>query len=713
MRYFIVIIFSISALSAGETTALFQSESLTAGPFPSDQLTVAAADQRTGRQINIPSTPCSTSFTGVLCGVTSQLNVLDGFSINPRTMICFSAAIDPGTLKNGISYFPLDGSSSAISINQIFYDPVSNCAFAKPDNVLRQRTRYFLAVTDAVQDSQGQKIGASSAFQTCLGNPTNRYCAALALAALRFTPQLNGNLVSASLFTTLSATTWLEDARNFVDANEPATSLPAGPVSVFSLNNLTSMTWLPQDAPAGSSEAIPLSALTNVGSVAFGLFLSPNYLNVSGAAAGSITPTPTNQAIPPPIPVPGTPSTIPAGFIPVSYHLFLPATKKPGRGYPVVIYGHGLGDNQFGAPTYIASTLASHGFATLAFEITGHGYGPGSTVQITDNQNNTYVVSTPGRGVAFSSAPIGPTNGCILSGALAVRDCGRQSVVDLFALVEMLRKTNGLGSVNPNRIYYIGQSFGSTYGTMFDAVEPAVEMAVLNGDGGTSVDVARLSISGRPLASAYLESLSPELLNVPPAPPEAYFNDNFNDNYVFRDVSPVVNNVPEAPALQAAFETADWLGMVGDPLAYAQHLTVAPLAGVPRKTTLFQFGLGDLEVANPTESAIVRAAQALPSTWYLRFDIAANLQPSLLGVEQAGVPYPILPHRFLSNPTIFGVTPELSISLAEQQQVAKFFEGWAFPDANRYLTPPFAAGDGLFEWSPPLPETLNFLQIPQ
>lgn len=712
MRYFVAFLCSISFLSAA-TTALFQSTSLTAGPFPSDRLTVAAPLQKTGVQVDLPATPCPVTFTGVVCGDTSQLNVLDGFSVNPRTMVCFSAAIDPATLKNGIGYFPLDGSSGAISINQIFYDPVSNCAFAKPDRVLRQQTRYFLAVTDAVLDSQGQRIVAASAFETCLHSPADPYCAALSLSAIRFSSQIEGRLVSASLFTTLSATAWLEDARRFVDANEPATSLPAGPVSVFALNNLTSMTWLPQDAPAGSAEAIPLSALNDVGSVAFGLFLSPNYLNVSGASAGSITPTPTAQPIPPPVAVQGMPSNIPAGFVPVSYHLFLPAGKPPARGFPVVIYGHGLGDNQFGAPTFIASTLAAQGFATLAFEITGHGYGPGGAVQLTDKQNNTYVVSTPGRGIAFSSAPIGPTDGCILPGALAVRDCGRQSAVDLFALVAMLRKTNGLGQVDPARIYYIGQSFGATYGTLFQAVEPAVEMAVLNGAGGTSVDIARLAISGRPLAAAYLAGVNPQLLNVPPAPPEAYFHDSFNDNYVFRDLPPVVNSVPEAPALQAAFETADWVGMVGDPLAYAQHLQVAPLSGVPPKMALFQFGLGDLEVPNPTESAVVRAAQGLPTTWYLRFDIAADMQPSLLGVEQPGVPYPILPHRFLSNPTIFGVPPELSISLAEQQQAAQFFQGWSFPDANRYLTPPFAPANALFEWSPVLPEQLNFVQIPQ
>jgi hypothetical protein len=244
-------------------------------------------------------------------------------------------------------------------------------------------------------------------------------------------------------------------------------------------------------------------------------------------------------------------------------------------------------------------------------------------------------------------------------------------------------------------------------------VEPSVAAAVLNGDGGTSVDVARLSISGRALGVGYLAPLG--LLNVPSAPPEAYFHDQFNDNYVFRDNPTVVNSVYHAMAAQAAFEAADWLGMLGDPLSFAGHLKTLPLAGVPPKPTLFQFGLGDLEVPNPAESGVVLAAQAQSSTWYFRFDLAAfNYgHPELLGVEMPGVLFQILPHRILSNPTIFDVPAETSIALAEQQQAAAFFlsGGRSNPDPNRFLTAPFSRGQNLFQLGGPLPEQLNFLQI--
>ncbi|HEY3936043.1 MAG TPA: hypothetical protein VGL97_01330, partial [Bryobacteraceae bacterium] len=186
----------------------------------------------------------------------------------------------------------------------------------------------------------------------------------------------------------------------------------------------------------------------------------------------------------------------------------------------------------------------------------------------------------------------------------------------------------------------------------------------------------------------------------------------FNDNYPFRDVPPVVNQVPGAMAIQAAFEAADWLGMLGDPLAYAPHLQQSPLSGMPAKSTLFQFGLGDLEVPNPTESAVVRAAGAQSTAWYFRFDKAAALAPDLVPLTSPDAGFPILPHRILSNPTIFDYPDETPIALAEQLQVAAYFSsgGAANPDPNPFLTGPFAH-QTLFEIPAALPEQLNYFQL--
>jgi hypothetical protein len=68
--------------------------------------------------------------------------------------------------------------------------------------------------------------------------------------------------------------------------------------------------------------------------------------------------------------------------------------------------------------------------------------------------------------------------------------------------------------------------------------------------------------------------------------------------------------------LQAAFEAADSLDMAGGPLAYAAHLSLAPLAGVPRKNALFQSDLGTLWISLADLQQIAQF-----------FEGAANLKP--------------------------------------------------------------------------------------
>jgi hypothetical protein len=638
------------------------------------------------------------------------LNQLDGFSVNPRITVCFSGPVDATTLRGGIGIVAVDESAAPIGINQVIFDPVGNCAYFKPDQVLDQQRRYLLTITSEVTDAGGKRLKADKDYCDCVKKGDSSYCQALAQAIdqVNDSGRGSGKIISASLFTTLSATSWLEQAHAAINSGAiPEAVLPAGLVSTFNLASVQSITWMAQAGIFGPTynQAIPLNVLAGVERISFGLYLSPLYLNQAGPQAGSITTTPTNLPI-----------SAPTGVAPVSFHVFLPpASSVPPGGFPVIIYGHGLGDSQFGAPTFAASTWAQKGFATLAIEITGHGYGPLSTTQIATTSGN-FTVLTPGRGIQFSlTTPIGPTDGCILPNALATRDCSRQTAVDLFALVRAIRDTHGLSlNLNPARIYYTGQSFGSFYGTLFEAVEPNVPAGTLNVGGGTQTDVARLSPIARALGAIYLGSFTPPLLNVPPAPLQAYFHDKFNDEYVYRD-QVITDSVPGALPIQAAFEEADWLGMLGDPLSYAAHLKSEPLAGVPVKPILVQFGLGDLEVPNPTESALVRAGGLQPSTWLLRTDLAAGIDPRLLGLTQPGVPYPIYPHRFLSNPTLFDpASPplETAIGVAAQKQIADFFAsgGATIPDPNQYFTGLFA-GQILFENPVTLPDGLNFLQI--
>ncbi len=73
------------------------------GPFPSDFLTVPDARQRTGLRINLP-VPSNCAAAPSECGEVALLNQLDGFSTNARATLKFSGAINPETLRAGVSY---------------------------------------------------------------------------------------------------------------------------------------------------------------------------------------------------------------------------------------------------------------------------------------------------------------------------------------------------------------------------------------------------------------------------------------------------------------------------------------------------------------------------------------------------------------------------------------------------------------------------------
>jgi hypothetical protein len=712
-------------LWCGNTAVIFQPSSPSVGPFPTNALSIQTPTQKTGLQVNLPlPQSCTSAPTAAECINTLLLNQLDGFSVNPRITVCFSGPVDVPTVSRAISIVAIDGGPS-IGINQVTYDPAGYCVYAKPDHVLDQDTQYLLVITSDVRDVNGERVNADNNYSDCVNNGNSTYCQALSQAIHSANTRgsgkkakTNGNndghvenahgndlgdAIAVSLFTTLSATHWLQQARANVNSSA-GVGILAGPLATFNLTDVTSIIWMPQTGIPGLSynQALPLNVLAGVDQISFGAYFSPLYLNTAGPEAGSISTTPTNLPISPP-----------GLVIPVSFHVFLPKTSAHSGKIPVIIYGHGLGDNQFGAPTFVASTWAKKGFATLAIEITGHGFGPGSVTQVTTNSGDL-IIPTPGRGIQFNPAlPIGPEDGCILPTALATRDCSRQTAVDLFALVRAIRDTQGLGlNLDPTRIYYTGQSFGSFYGTLFEAVEPNVSAGTLNSGGGTQAEVARLSPIARQLGAAYLSTFQPSLLNVPPALTQAYFHDTFNDEYVYRG-QVITNTVPGALPIQAAFEAADWLGMLGDPLSYAAHLKTEPLPGVPAKSILVQFALGDLEVPNPTESALVRAGKLKAATWLLRTDLAAAIDPRLLGLTQPNVPYPIYPHRFLSNPTLFDpASPplETAIGVAAQKQIADFFASGSILDPNQYFTGSFV-GLRLFQKPKPLPDRLNFLQI--
>src|SRR5579871_2031461 len=96
-RFTLLVISACISLWADDSTVLFQ-PSWDVGPFPTDALTSLDSTQATGRKINLtPPANCGNPALSA-CTNTALLNQLDGFSINPQIVVCFSAPADPNTL---------------------------------------------------------------------------------------------------------------------------------------------------------------------------------------------------------------------------------------------------------------------------------------------------------------------------------------------------------------------------------------------------------------------------------------------------------------------------------------------------------------------------------------------------------------------------------------------------------------------------------------
>jgi hypothetical protein len=638
----------IPGLALAATSVLYDPLSPTTGPFPSDLLTTPDPLQRTGLRLNLPVPDCATQYTQ--CQQTALLDQNDGFSLRPRIRVRFSGPVNTATLRDGI-YILGPGGRTIVNIDEVVWDPATNTVFAKPEVVLAQQTRYSLMITQAVKDASGAPIEAGA----------------------------------STTFTTMSATAWLEHARDILPY-VPTVVRFAEPQSTFRLADTTGIALHFQTGanPVRFSDvSLPIDAtlLTGIDRLIVGSFRSPRFLEDDQ----TIRPYPT---------LPGL--SVPAATEEIGFNAFLPDTAKPAAGYPVVIFGHGLGDSRFGGPTALAGPFARAGLATIAITTVGHGFGPFSTVSFTDRNGKTTTLPALGRGIDFNrDGNIDADEGCQIYTPipLGLRDCLRQTAVDLMQLTRVIRQGldldgDGVPDLDPSRIYYGGDSLGSLLGPVFVGAEPSVRAAAFNTGGATVTEIARFSPAYRPIIAGFLGANLPPLLNLP---------NGFDEDYPLPGQPVRVTTVPGALAIQNVLELTEWLDTAGDPGSFAARLAPRPM--------LVQFARADRTMPNPATSLFIRAAGLQSSTWIYRHDLARAKDPTL----------PLDPHPFLvlfvtlggSSIQLPGITG-LAISLDAQNQFAGFFaaDGRSIPDPNFYST--LLLGTKVFEIPTTLPLDLGF-----
>ncbi len=685
MSRIVVILLSLtllpSAFAAGVRVS-FDPSRPEVGPFPTDFLTVPDTAQRNGLRVNLPLPDCKAQPSD--CGEIGQLNLLDGFNPNTRITIKFTGPINPDTLRDGVFYIALDPVlpgrfmlgpvGQAIPIDQPIWDPSTNTAYAKPDSQLEAGRRYLIVVTDRVRDTAGDPVTADPNFNACITQGTATiYCAKLSSSLPHVQPLAAGStVVSASVYTTVAASAWFEQVLPIVDKT-PANFARTGTANTISMAKVSGITvhqHTGTNPDSFTDNVLPatadLIAQLGIGGIAFGSFQSPRFADKSL----SIPLIPTNSA----------PQV--TGTEEVFFHVYLPKTPAPVRGYPVIIAGHGYGDDSFGIASVIAAANAV-GYAVIGMDAVGHGGGPKTSVIFTSTDGTKTTFPAPGRAVDFDgNNKFDLPEGCIIllpGNPVGGRDCYRQTVVDYLQLIHAIRTGidldgNGTVDLDPTFINYYGQSYGGGYGALLTAVSPDIKSAVLNVPPGSQADT-RMSVGQRPLAILALASRQPSLLNK---------GVDFIDDIPLRYQAVKLRTTPGAAAIQEFIERLDWLEAPGSAIIHAAYMKQATLPGEAIKKVLFQFAFGDQTVANPSTSALIRSAYMWNQVSMYRHDIARTLDPTI----------PLNPHTYLVP---FGTTLQTIVGFAALQQGITFIASGSeqVPDANQLVHA--LTGKDLFE----------------
>jgi len=623
----------------------------TAGqPFPTNLYTVPDASQITDLRVDLPKPDCATHPSD--CADVAVLDTLDGFNIQPRISIPFSAPIDLSTVSSS-TVFLVGPQGHVVGINQAVWEPLTNTLHVESDEQLAQDTTYLLVVTRGVRGADGMPLEATDFrhdlnFGQTKDLDTKAYRQELleALPIAMAGGATPNEIAAASLFTTQSIDAISRQIRSQLSGGPASFTLgAAGERTVFPLSSVAGIQLRRQTGTTTfTTSFLPTPALAifpgSVGAIAFGSYASPNY----ETAAEVIPATGTKD---------GTP--VPQATREIQFTLFLPAGATPPGGWPTAIFGHGFGDSKDGAPWVVASSLAHAGIATIAINVVGHGGGALGTYTVLRTAEAPVTLPSGGRGIDQNgNGTIDSTEGVSAVGAQSLigsRDGLRQTTIDLMQLVKVVQggvDVNGDGSpdLSGSRIYYAGQSFGGIYGVQLLGLEPDIHAGVANVPGGSIIEIARLSPSFRPLVGSSLITRTPSLYN---AVPNASFT-SFVENIPLRNLPLLVDTVPGASAIQAVIDNTEWAQQAANPAAYAPFIT---------RPVIIQFARGDKTVPNPTASAILRAGQLASRATIFRNDLAFAANPA---VNKN-------PHTFLTNITGAGA----KYAFAAQQQIATFF----------------------------------------
>ena len=210
---FLTILALPSLAHAAGVQPRFDLSSPEGSPFPSNRWTQIDFSQNTFLRVNLPKPDCTVRPSD--CADIDVLNTLDGFNMQPRISIPFTGPIDPNSVNSSNVFLISLPDFKVTGINQVVWEVATNTLHVESDQLLRQHTTYILVVTTDVRDAAGKRIG-SAFFRPHMHGEMSDLVRGLP-GKLHLS-----DVAVASIFTTQSATSLLEQVRRQIDASTPA-----------------------------------------------------------------------------------------------------------------------------------------------------------------------------------------------------------------------------------------------------------------------------------------------------------------------------------------------------------------------------------------------------------------------------------------------------------------------------------------------------------
>ena len=500
-------------------------------PIPSNLFFLGSTDLT----LNAPTE----GLDGTAAALVDQINSLDGFSTTERWTVTFldnddgpgmvdPASVIPGQSVRVFQVNSLNGNPAAVASIQRELTPgleytaaaVGNVVFVIPLQPLAEYTNYMAVLTNDITDMAGNNATPDQFYFLTQADvpwvdeqgrstyPLLDDATAQGAEALRqLTATMEGaaatqginpdDVVLSFTVQTQSVQPVLQVARSLVQPAPVVMQPISGNTAALGLAGLADFAVGTITLPyylGIPSEENPVAPLTDFWTAAPGAYLPP-------FDALGLDPNSTNITQFNPIPVLTGLQTVPV-IVSVPSGM-----ERPAGGWPVVIYGHGLGRNRTDS-LVVADAYAAAGFATVAIDFPLHGVGPDSPF---------YVGAIPGVNERTFDLDVDQDGIPDPSGAYALnfqefrtsRDNLRQGVIDLSTLANSLGNfdldQDGVGDLRPFDVGYGGQSWGGINGTVFAALEPLVNKAYLNVPAGGLVRAGEASPNFGPTIRAGLE----------------------------------------------------------------------------------------------------------------------------------------------------------------------------------------------------------------